>query len=462
MLTLDRYHAQMGEGSARTYFDDIQMSQVPARFYATQRKLLAAPVLGHNRLRESLESGIGASDVEFLHKYNLDAFAASGGIGSISEIRSVKPGTIMFAGQPIVDVYGAFLPAQTLEIAVEHAFDFPMTVASRAMLMKQAAKGRTLMDFSLRRNGDAKHALDVSIFAYLGGFDQTSNGDAAKMYGIPWVGTVAHYWQQMFVGLHGLDSKHFQQIAFERWLDANPQGTALLLDTIDTELGITHAIAACSTPERKRAFKSFRIDSGNLAELANTAMRRFEQAGITGLTPILTGDLDAEHIAKIVEQFDNPDTVFGVGTKLSAEVDRVAGVIYKLCEVRGVPTLKGSNSLEKVTLPGKLQVLRGVNLEGNYVGDITCTDSQEDIKASTSLLFEKGAVEVTSLLETYWQGGQYRQSERAPSVTRNFIQVQLKKFGYLMNYPTRLSPELESLRRSTLEFYTRPLSGVQL
>ena len=41
--------------------------------------------------------------------------------------------------------------------------------------------------------------------------------------------------------------KHFEQVAFERWLDANPNGTTLLLDTIDVYMGAVHAAMAGKT-----------------------------------------------------------------------------------------------------------------------------------------------------------------------------------------------------------------------
>jgi len=50
---------------------------------------------------------------------------------------------------------------------------------------------------------------------------------------------------------------------------------------------------------------------------------------------------------------------FGIGTKLSSEVKNVAGVIFKACMIDGRPTLKASNSLDKTTLPGSMQVFRG-------------------------------------------------------------------------------------------------------
>ncbi len=85
-----------------------------------------------------------------------------------------------------------------------------------------------------------------------------------------------------------------------------------------------------------------------------------------GLRPNLTGDLDVEKVKRIVKEF--PEAVgFGIGTKLSSEVRNVAGVIFKACMIDGRPTLKASNSLDKTTLPGSMQVFRGIDAACNYV-----------------------------------------------------------------------------------------------
>ena len=142
-------------------------------------------------------------------------------------------------------------------------------------------------------------------------------------------------------------------VAFERWLDANPNGTTLLLDTIDVYMGAVHAaMAATSTEARRRAFKGFRVDSGNLAELGDWCLRFFAANGLSGLRANLTGDLTVEKVRKIVAEF--PEVAgFGIGTKLSSEVPAVAGVIFKQSLMKDLPTLKASNSEEKITLPGK-------------------------------------------------------------------------------------------------------------
>ena len=451
-LNIDRYHAAMGDASFKdvTRLHDQSLSDAEATFYVTQRKLAFAPCLGHERLiRLLLDSQIDRPRLRFLEqdRGGLKLFAkAIEDIHFAGKIRAVRPGTIVFAQQPFADIAGPFGMTQAQEIKFEHAFDLPMTTASLAMQFRMAAgENRWLSDFSLRRNGDIERAVDIAVYAFIGGFNDTSNLEAAFRLDIPAVGTEAHYWQQAYIEYmyepeiepRTGKPKHFEQVAFERWLDANPNGTTLLLDTIDVYTGAIHAaMAATSTEARRRAFKGFRVDSGNLAELGQWCMEFFAANGLTGLRANLTGDLDVQRVKQIVEQF--PEVAgFGIGTKLSSEVRAVAGVIFKQCLIEELPTLKASNSEEKITLPGRLQLFRGSDAEGNFVGDVPGLESEE--------LEIPGAVNVERLLVPFWENGQYAP---IPSIWKQkvFVAEQRKRFRDLNNYPQQLSDDLRRLR----------------
>ena len=450
-LNFDRYHAAMGDASYKdvTSVHGKPLSETIATFYVTQRKLPFAPVLGHERLiRLLVDSQIDRPRMRFLEqdRGGLQRFAkAIEDIQFVGFIRAVRPGTIMFPQQPIADITGKFGLTQAQEIKFEHAFDLPMTTASVAMQFRMAAGDRWLSDFSLRRNGDIERAVDIATYAFIGGFNDTSNMEAAHRLDIPAVGTIAHYWQQAYLEYMSKPEteprtgqpKHFEQVAFERWLDANPHGTTLLLDTIDVYMGAVHAaMAATSTESRRRAFKGFRVDSGDLAELGKWCLDFFEANGLHGLRPNLTGDLDVDKLQRIVREF--PEAAgFGIGTKLSSEVKHVAGVIFKACLVDGQPTLKASNSLDKTTLPGRLQVFRGIDARGNYVADVTGLDDEQ--------VEIPGAVRAERLLEPFWENGQY---SPIPSIEKQkaFVTDQMKKFGDLHNYSYSLSDKLTKLR----------------
>jgi nicotinate phosphoribosyltransferase len=451
-LNIDRYHAAMGDASYKdeTRLHDRLFSDTQATFYCTQRKLPFAPCLGHARLiRLLVDSQIDRPRLRFLEqdRGGLQRFAkAIEDIQFVGAIRAVRPGTIVFAQQPFADITGAFGLTQAQEIKFEHAFDLPMTTASTAMQFRMAAgEGRWLSDFSLRRNGDIERAVDIAVYAFIGGFNDTSNMEAAHRLDIPAVGTEAHYWQQSYIEYmyepeiepRTGKPKHFEQVAFERWLDANPNGTTLLLDTIDVYMGAVHAaMAATSTEARRRAFKGFRVDSGDLAELGEWCLRFFEANGLHGLRPNLTGDLDVEKVRSIVEEFPGV-AGFGIGTKLSSEVRNVAGVIFKQCLIDDRPTLKASNSLDKTTLPGRLQLFRGIDARGNYVGDVTGLDDEE--------VEIPGSARVERLLIPFWKNGQH---EAIPSIEKQkaFVAEQRQRFPNIDNYPHQLSDKLRTLR----------------
>jgi nicotinate phosphoribosyltransferase len=442
----------MGDASFKdvTRLHDGLLSDAEATFYITQRKLPFAPCLGHERLvRLLLDSQIDRPRFRFLEqdRGGLKLFAkAIEDIQFVGKIRTVRPGTIVFAQEPFADITGAFGITQAQEIKFEHAFDLPMTTSSIAMQFRMAAgDNRWLSDFSLRRNGDIERAVDIAVYAFIGGFNDTSNLEAAHRLDIPAVGTEAHYWQQSYIEFMDNpeieprtgEPKHFEQVAFERWLDANPNGTTLLLDTIDVYMGAVHAaMAATSTEARRRAFKGFRVDSGDLAELGEWCLHFFSANGLTGLRPNLTGDLDVQRVREIVREF--PEVAgFGIGTKLSSEVRAVAGVIFKQCLINGRPTLKASNSEEKITLPGRLQLFRGSDTHGNYVGDVIGLDDEE--------IEIPGAVRVERLLVPFWENGQH---SSIPSIWKQkvFVEEERKRFRDLDNYPHELSDKLRQLR----------------
>ncbi len=441
----------MGDASYKEVarLHDKPLSEAEATFYVTQRKLAFAPCLGHERLVRFLtDSQIDRPRLRFLQqdRGGLTLFAeAIEDMLFVGAVRAVRPGTIVFANEPFADITGAFGLTQAQEIKFEHAFDLPMTTAATAMQFRMAAGERWLSDFSLRRDGDVERGVEVATYAFIGGFNDTSNMEAAHRLDIPAVGTLAHYWQQAFTEFmyepeiepRTRRPKHFEQVAFERWLDANPNGTTLLLDTVDVYMGAAHAaMAATSTPERRRAFKGFRVDSGDLAKLGRWCLTFFEANGLEGLMPILTGDLDIDKVKRIVEEFPQA-AGFGIGTKLSSEVRAVAGVIFKQCLIDGRPTLKASNTPEKSTLPGCLQLFRGVDAEGFYVSDVVGFDDQE--------ISIPGAERIERLLLPFWENGSH---EAIPSITKQkaFVERECARFRDINNYPVHLSDELRDLR----------------
>jgi len=446
-LNFDRYHGTMCKAALAEYtrISGKLLAEKKSVFYISQRKMPFAPCVGEDRLCNNLLN-FGRLDHERMHfleedKADLSAVAVLLQNDLLDfHIRCVTPGTIIFAKEPFADISGNFAITQMLEVAFQHAFDEPITVAGRALAMRLEAGDRWLSDFSLRRDGNLERACDVAKYAYIGGFDDTSNMEAAFRLGINAVGTMAHYLVQAFQDAAG-EEKHFEQVAFERWLDAHPYGTTLLLDTISVRMGTIHAIrAAKSTPKRVAALKAVRIDSGNLILHARWVRRMLDVNGFSDVKIILTSDLDAQAIRDIIKECLFVYG-FGVGTKLAAEVDHVAGVIFKLCEIEGLPTLKCSETPGKETFPGRLQVWRYVDREGMFIKDlIACVNEGPPICA--------GSAGVMPLLHNYYSKGIWCMKMPTVGEQRSRVIRQLKHFRDIRNYPVEVSEQLKNLQKS--------------
>lgn len=459
---MDRYHAVMGKsllGPNAFSPDGKNLGEKPAVFYITQRKCPYAPVLGHSTLTQGLiNSQIDVPHIRFLKEDRADLTRLAERLqengGFSGEIRIVPEGTIIFANEPFCDVTGPLWNIQLYEVIFEHAFDVPMTVGYRAMEMRRAAgPDISLSVFSLRRDGDSQRSIRVSRAAHISGFNDTSDMEAAFQLGIKSVGTMAHYLVESYAEylIHPeLDpsgkEKHFERVAFERWLDDNPNGTVLLIDTYDYKKGLAHAIqAALSSEQRRKAFKGIRIDSGDLIEASKYCRKTLDLNDLKNVGIFLTGDLDAKKIKQIKEALDFQVWGFGIGTKLIAEVESVAGVIFKESMIAGIPVLKCSGTPGKETLPGRFQIWRCLDSEGNYVKDIISLI--EEPKPTG-----ENFVSAIPLLQTFWGKGAGLYKTRSTEKLKRFVELQLTKFKVpLEEYPVVLSPKLAAMKQEIVE-----------
>src|SRR5204863_8803285 len=96
-----------------------------------------------------------------------------------------------------------------------------------------------------------------------------------------------------------------------------------------------------------------------------------------------------------------------------------------------------SNSEDKITLPGRLQLFRGSDERGMYVGDVTGLDSEE--------VEVPGAAKVERLLVPFWENGQH---SAIPSIEKQkaFVEEQRRHFADIESYPRNLSTKLRQLR----------------
>jgi nicotinate phosphoribosyltransferase len=350
-LFVDLYQLTMGESylaqglSEREATFSVFFRSLPAgRGY-----LLAAGLEDALRYLEELRfsdddlaylEGAGLFSAAFLERLRSLRFSGS--------VRAVPEGTAVFPGEPLLEVTAPILEAQIAETMVLNALHLQTLVASKAARSVEAAGGRTLVDFSLRRTHGGEAGLKVARASYFAGFDATSNVLAGRRYGIPLAGTMAHSYVQSFED---------ELAAFRAFARAYPDDAILLVDTYDTLEGARLAVAvAHELEEDGHRLRGVRLDSGDLVELSRRVRDLLDRAGFADATIFASGGLDEAEIARLVEAGAAIDG-FGVGTKMGVSADApFLDLVYKLVEVDGRPVLKLSPG--KATLPGRKQVWR--------------------------------------------------------------------------------------------------------
>lgn len=361
---------------------------------------------------------------------------------------SMREGDLCFPGEPLIRVEGTIMETQLVETALLNFMNFQTLIATKASRVKRVAENDVLLEFGTRRAQEADAAIWGSRAAYISGFDATSNLLAGEYFGIPTKGTHAHSWVQSF------DS---EQEAFELYAKALPDNVSLLVDTFDTlESGVPHAIVTAKQLEAEgKRLGSIRLDSGDLAYLSIQARKMLDEAGLSYVKIVASNDLDENTIFNLKAQGAKID-IWGVGTQLITAADQPAlGGVYKLVERErnGVmePTIKISGNPEKVTSPGKKDVLRIVNKEsGKAIADYVCFPHEEQARTGGKLrLFDpvhpylKKSVkdyEAISMLQPIFMEGELVYDLPGLEEIRDYHKEQLYRFW--PEYLRKLNPEI--------------------
>ena len=276
------------------------------------------------------------------------------------DLYAMPEGTAFFPNEPIVRVTALLPQAQLVETRLINLIQFQTVIASKAVRSVLAAEGRSLVDFGLRRAHGAEAGLLAARASYLAGFTGTSNVLAAKCFGIPIFGTMAH----SYIMAHDDEAD-----AFARFSESLPGNVTLLIDTYDTLEGARKVGNLAATLAKKGISVNWvRIDSGDLGSLARDSRKILDDAGLGGCRIFASGDLDEFAIRQLLRS-GAPIDSFGVGTRLVTSEDAPSlNCAYKLEEYAGRPRRKRSKG--KDTWPGRKQVFRCFDDRGCMIQDL--------------------------------------------------------------------------------------------
>jgi nicotinate phosphoribosyltransferase len=355
------------------------------------------------------------------------------------DVWAIPEGTVVFPNEPLIRVTAPIIEAQLIETFLLNTINLQTTIATKAARVVYAAKGRTVIEFGLRREHGADAGMKVARASYIAGCSGTSNVLAGMVYGIPVFGTMAH----SFVMFFSNELESFR--AFARTF---PDKTTLLIDTFDNIKGAENAVKIAKELE-KQGFKlrGVRIDSGDLVAVSRQVRRILDENGLGYVQIFASGDLDEYRIEELLNKGAKIDA-FGVGTKMGTSADRpYVDIIYKLCERANekgefVPIMKLSEG--KATLPGRKQVFRFKDEKGNFVKDIIALEGEE-VGGEPLLVkvMEKGKIvyDLPSLEEI--------RKRALDNLAR--LPEKYKRLRGAAKYPVRLSPKLRKLIRELSE-----------
>ena len=319
-------------------------------------------------------------------------------------VSAVAEGTVVFPRTPLMKVEGPLGVCQLLETTLLNLTNFPSLVCTNAARMRLAAgEDKMLIEFGLRRAQGPDGAMSASKYACMGGFDATSNVAAAMMHGIDVRGTHAHAFVSAFEGPESLATRRLGEVedfwgrvlevrarlkhsssnlgelaAFVAYAQAFPANFLALVDTYDTlKSGVPNFVCvALALKEAGYNAIGIRLDSGDLAYLSLQSREIFmdasEESGVdlSHLQILASNDINESVLAALDDQGHTIDA-FGVGTNLvTCQAQPALGMVYKLVEVNGRPTIKLSQDQTKVTIPGNKNVYRLIGAEGVAICDV--------------------------------------------------------------------------------------------
>lgn len=416
-------------------------------------------------------------------------------------IHALKEGEIVFPRVPLVRVKGPIGVAQLLETPLLNQTGFASLITTNAARFKLAAgKEKIAYEYGLRRAQGADGGVSAAYYAYMGGFDGTSNILAGKLYGIPVGGTMAHAYVQSFSGIDDLTNrelsdtngkKHdFVEIvlkirkelgyartneselaAFISFAQAFPKGFTALVDTYNTlQSGVPNFVCV-AVALIKLGYKplGLRIDSDDLAEISKKIRKILETAGQSHNADLFKQTIIASNSIneKVLHEFNrqgNEINAYGIGENLvTCQAQPSFGVVYKLVEIGGKPRIKLSEG--KATIPGEKEAYRLFGQNDKPLVDLMIrTEENTPTKGRVALCrhpFEEFTKEyvrpsrVKKLHHLVWDKGNVTVDLPSLEEKRNYALKQLESLGaeHIRNvnptpYRVRVSNKLYSLIHS--------------
>jgi nicotinate phosphoribosyltransferase len=359
------------------------------------------------------------------------------------EIQAIQEGDIAFPNETLLRITAPFPEAMIIESGLLRSIGISTLIATKAARLTLAARGRTLADFAFRR---AHEPFLAARSGYIGGCASTSFVAAAREYDIPGSGTIPHALVQAYSD---------ELTAFRAIADALPE-YSLLLDTYDVAQGLEHAITAGkeSAATSGHRLLAVRLDSGDLAADSRMCRVRLDEAGMSDVRILVSGDIDEYKIDSLVTS-GAPIDGFGVGGNLgvglgtvaSGTVGGVIGAVYKLAWYGGdgdesaSARIKLAGGGDKSTWPGRKVPYRIGTFERDEI-ELEGMPAPQDSRALLQPVIEDGhlVAQVPSI----------REARDRAMASLEALPERLRALTVDRPYEVRMSDTVKRLREDTI------------
>ncbi|MFH1436126.1 MAG: nicotinate phosphoribosyltransferase [Pseudomonadota bacterium] len=345
------------------------------------------------------------------------------------DVWALPEGTPFFEGEPVIRISAPIIEAQIVESYILSVTNYQITVASKAARIVEAAKGKKVVDFGFRRAPSPEAAHYATRAAYIAGVDATSNLEGGRRYDIPVISTIPYSFVLAF---------KTEKDALTQYAKAFPDGALVLIDAVNQEAA-SREVIACG--EKLRGVK---LSARNLLKLSRSVREILDGARQEETKIIASGDLDEKKIEKLVES-SAPIDFFGVGANLVTPTDStMAEGIYKLVEIEEKRKIRYPEKFlaGKETVPGKKQIIRKLDKNGRYAGDL--------IAKAGEIPRENEEVCLRKVME---EGKLVAPLPRLKDIRRYCLQEMIKlppgvkKISGARTYPVKVSSKLKELCR---------------
>lgn len=357
---------------------------------------------------------------------------------------AMPEGTVAFPQEVLLRIDTKKDESLLLETCMSMIMNHESLIATKARRVRCVAGNDTLMEFGLRRAQGASAGVYGARSAMVGGFNGTSNMLAGAKFGIPVMGTMAHSWVMSFPT---------ELEAFRTYAAHYPNSLILLADTYNTlKQGVPDAITVFQEMRDAGTLPDFygiRLDSGDLAYLSKEARKMFVDAGFPNAVIAASNDLDENLIAELKLQGCCISS-WGVGTNLITAKDSPSmGGVFKMAgQFEGdtfVPKIKLSDNVEKISNPGRKNVLRIYDKDsGKMKADIIVLEDEEidaskDLRLSSDQtpwryrILPGGSYEVRKMLVPISKMANWYTKSRRYRKLWSMQTMKLKRFGLNTN-----------------------------